>query len=691
MKNLFVIIRNNYSNIYKGLLFLFSITILVLVFPKEGQFKYEFKKGSPWLHEDLIATFDFAVTKTDTELKAEKELALSSIKPYFEFKFEIVGQQRAKLLDDFQKRWSEKYKDKRRFNKLKPINITLCTAIFDTIFNRGIIEFDPEIENKEADFTINLIKNRVSKEVELSEIFNISSAVDYLKSELKKSEETDNELLKNLLENSLIHNIKYDHKSTQRESDNVENNISLTRGAVQPGQRIISKGELVTNEKFRILESLKVEYETRLGSSSKQYLIVIGQIFLISISIVVLILFLLAFKKDVFLDNKMLVMILSSVIFMVIITSLVVKYQVNFLYLVPICIVPIIIRAFFDTRLALFVHLVTIIIIGFLVPNSFEFVFLQLIAGIIAIISVKNLEKRAQFFLTSILIFITYSTIYVGLSLIQEGSFDGVDLFFLALFAGSSILTLFSFPLIFIFEKFFGYVTDISLMELSHTKSRLLRELALNAPGTFQHSMQVANLAEEAVYEIGGNALLVRTGALYHDIGKIDMPIYFIENQTSGINPHDEMTYEESAKMITSHIIKGIEKAKKNKIPEEIIDFIRTHHGTRKTGYFYAKHKAENTGNRIDEDIFTYKGPIPFSKETSIVMMADSVEAASRSLKQYDEESINKLVDNIIDSQVATGQFINADITHRDVSVIKKIFKKKLLNIYHIRIAYPDK
>ena len=316
--------------------------------------------------------------------------------------------------------------------------------------------------------------------------------------------------------------------------------------------------------------------------------------------------------------------------------------------------------------------------------------FLQLIAGIIAIISVLSLEKRAQFFLTSVLIFITYSAIYLGLSLIQEGSFEGIDVVYFALFAGSAILTLFSYPVIYIFEKLFGFITDVSLMELSHTKSKLLRELAMRIPGTFQHSMQVANLAEEAIYEIGGNALLVRTGALFHDIGKIDMPMYFIENQTTDFNPHDELNYEESAKMIISHIIKGVEKAKKHKLPEEVIDFIRTHHGTRKAEYFYAKQKQEFPDDLINEELFTYKGPIPFSKETSVVMIADSVEAASRSLKHHDEEIINNLVENIINKQVDSGQFMNSDITFRDISMIKKILKKKLMNIYHVRIEYPE-
>ncbi|OQX81652.1 MAG: hypothetical protein B6D64_01850, partial [Bacteroidetes bacterium 4484_276] len=344
---------------------------------------------------------------------------------------------------------------------------------------------------------------------------------------------------------------------------------------------------------------------------------------------------------------------------------------------------------FFDTRLALYVYLITIILIGFLVPNSFQFIFMQFISGIITIFSIVNLQKRAQFLFTSVVVFISYSAIYTGLNLIQEGSFSGIRTINYAMFAGSAVLILFAYPLIFLLEKIFGLVTDVTLMELSDTNSKLLHELSMRAPGTFQHSLQVANLAEESIYEIGGDALLARTGALYHDIGKMGQPMYFVENQVTGVNPHDELTYEESARIIINHVIDGIEMAKKNKLPEQIIDFIRTHHGTRKAEYFYIMQKKDNPDENVDERRFTYPGPIPYSKETSVVMMADSVEAASRSLKIIDEETINDLVENIINKQLEIGQFSNSDITLRDITKIKKILKRKLMTIYHIRIEYP--
>jgi len=375
---------------------------------------------------------------------------------------------------------------------------------------------------------------------------------------------------------------------------------------------------------------------------------------------------------------------------MVFVTSMTIRFNEEVLYLIPICIVPIMIKVFFDTRLALFVHIVTIIIIGFLVPNSFEFIFLQLIAGIISIISVADLKKRSQLFITSFLIFITYSATYFGMTIMQEGTTENIYSYYFIWFAGSSTLTLISYPLIYINEKIFGLATDFSLIELSDTNSKLLRELSMKAPGTFQHSLQVANLAQEAIYQIGGNPMLVRTGALYHDIGKTDMPMFFIENQTVGLNPHDELLYEDSAKIIISHVIKGVEKARKAKIPEYVIDFIRTHHGTTKTRFFYNLFIKNNPNIAIDASIFTYKGPIPYSKETAVIMMADAVEAASRSIKLPDEDKISVLVDTIINFQIEQEQFINSNITFRDISTIKKVFKKKLINIFHIRVEYPQ-
>jgi putative nucleotidyltransferase with HDIG domain len=375
---------------------------------------------------------------------------------------------------------------------------------------------------------------------------------------------------------------------------------------------------------------------------------------------------------------------------MVFIASRVVRLNVSYFYLVPVCLVPVIIRVFYDTRLALFVHLITIFTTGFIAPNSFQFVFIQLIAGVVAIMSIVRLERRSQFFYTAFWVLCTYIAIYVGLSLMQEGNFSGVNIQQVFQMAGNAALLLFAYPLIFLLEKTFGYITDVTLIELGNSNNKLLRELAYKAPGTFQHSLQVANLAEEASYAIDGNSLLVRVGALYHDIGKIDAPLYFIENQVTGINPHNDLSHEESARIIIRHVTRGVELARKHKIPAEVADFITTHHGTRKVEYFYIKQKLENPEKSINENPYTYPGPIPYSKETALVMMADSVEAASRSLTKPDDTAINEVVERIINRQLESEQFADANLTLRDITKVKEIFKKSLQNIYHVRISYPE-
>lgn len=680
---------NHYYTVNRIFLFSAVLVILVSLFPREGKFKYEFQKGSPWLHEDLIAPFDFAILKPAAELKKERNGILNDLHPYFRID-EVVPAAQFKLLSDmFDSAWVKypAYRDAGEPLRLKYREITF--ALFDSVFNKGIIALTPETENKPQDFKITIVRGNEAETVELKALFTISSADDYVRSRLKMLPGINQGFIVPLLENAIAHNIFFDPETTNSERDAALANISTTKGMVQKGERIISRGELVSSEKFQMIESLKNDYELQLGLSSKYYLILLGQVILIAISLLVFILFMIAFRRDIYAENKNIVLILLLITIMVFVTSMIINIDVTYLYVVPLCLVPIIIRTFYDTRMALFVHIITIIIIGFIVPNSFQFLFLQLITGIITIITIVNLQRREQFFFTSLMIFLTYSVIYIGMMLIQEGSFDSVEQKSFILFAGSALLTLFSYPLIFVFEKIFGMVTDVSLMELSDTNSKLLRELALKAPGTFQHSLQVANLAEEAAHAIGASTLLMRTGALYHDIGKMDMAQYYIENQTTGINPHDELTYEESAKVIIGHVQQGIEKARLFKLPELIIDFIRTHHGTRFTQYFYQMQLKDFPGEEINEDSFRYNGPIPFSRETSILMMADSVEAASRSLKQYDEGSIHTLVESIINKQIETNQFLNSELTLKDITQIKKILKKQLMNIYHVRIDYP--
>ena len=690
MKKILSNLRNHYADISKISLFVISVILLVLIFPKEGRFKYEFRKGKPWMHQDLIAPFDFAILKSNEEVQEEKERVLQNLKPYFRNDLKLVKDKRELLSQEFEIKWKAKTENKKRFEKKKEENLKVCLLVFDSIAQKGVIELTSQLEENPGETIVNVITENVVEERTLGEFFTIQTADIFIHSFLNSSRGLETEMLKNLLENSLVQNIRFDPETSENEKEALLTNISLTRGMVQSGERIISKGELITPAKFQVLESLRLDYEANLGDSTKSFGIMMGQIILMAVALVALLLFILFFRANIYAEGKNLVLILMIILFMVLVTELMVRFNPDYIYLIPVCIVPIIISVFYDTRLALFVHLIVIILTGSLVPNSFEYIFLQLFTGIITILSIVKLERRSQFIFTALMIFTSYSVIYFGMTLIEEGSIQDLVLNYFLLFAGSAILTLFSYPIIFIFEKIFGLITNVTLLELSNTNNKILRELSLKAPGTFQHSMQMANLAEAATYAIGGNPLLVRTGAMYHDIGKTRDPLYFIENQSTGVNPHDELTYEESAAVIIDHIIGGVEKAKKLKLPEQIIDFIRTHHGTRRTEYFYTLAKRDNIDEEVDESIYTYPGPEPFSKETSVLMMADTVEAASRTLKIPDEESINNLVENIINKQIESKQYDNADITFRDIKTIKKIFKKKLMNIYHLRIEYPE-
>ncbi|MCK9400017.1 MAG: HDIG domain-containing protein [Bacteroidales bacterium] len=682
--------RKNKDLFLRIAMFAATVILLVLVLPKEGKFRYEFSKGKPWLHDDLYAPFDFAIIKYDDELKAEQEQVLSLLKPFFKMDTAVFSRQAELFELEFNKKWAERNGELNTFSQQKDKLLRQGLMIFDSIFRAGIIQLDPSIENKPADFEIFIIENNIAREVPLFKVFTLQQASSYILVKVGKENFTDKDFLINILTNHITHNLFFDAEKTNAEKESALSNISPFRGMVQRGELIIPRGARVNDDHYRILTSLKNNFEVQLGTTRAFYAIAGGQAILTSISILVLVLFLYNYRKDILANNKKTFLILLIIFMMVLTASLIVRFNVSYFYLVPVCLVPVIIRVFYDTRLALFVHLVTIFTTGFIAPNSFQFVFIQLIAGVVAIMSIVRLERRSQFFYTAFWVFCTYTAIYVGLILMQEGNFRGINIQQVYQMAANAALLLFAYPLIFLLERTFGYITDVTLIELGNSNNKLLRELAHKAPGTFQHSLQVANLAEEASYAIDGDSLLVRVGALYHDIGKIDAPMYFIENQVTGVNPHDDLSYEESARIIIRHVTRGIEFAKKYKLPAEVADFITTHHGTRKVEYFYLKQKLENPEKNVDANTFTYPGPIPYSKETALVMMADSVEAASRSLTKPDDDRINDLVERIINRQLESEQFSNADLTLRDITMVKEIFKKSLQNIYHVRISYPE-
>ncbi len=483
-------------------------------------------------------------------------------------------------------------------------------------------------------------------------------------------------------------NVTYDAELSQKELDDELSKIATTRGSVDEGKLIIAKGEVVEAENLVVLNSLKSVFQSELWSANNQYFILFGYTILVALVLMMLFLFLKKYRPSIYRNNVKVTFIFFNILLMVFLTTLVVKYDEAYVFVVPLCILPLILKTFFDARLGLFVHVLTVLILGFVVPNSFEYIFLQIIAGIVTILTVSELYKRANLFISVGQITLIYIVGYFAFHIIHEGNLDNIHWFTFGFFFLNGMITLFAQPLIYIYEKLFGMVSDVSLLELSDTNSKLLKELSNKAPGTFHHSLQVANLAEAAANAIGANAMLVRVGALYHDIGKMNNPTYFTENQVTNVNPHNDIDPKDSAKIIIDHVIEGIEMAQRNNLPDRVIDFIRTHHGTTKVYYFYKKEMEKNPDT--NEADFQYPGPIPFSKETAILMMSDSVEAASKSLVNPSYLIIEEFVEKIVSGQMKANQFLNANITFKEIELVKKVLKQKLTNIYHLRVEYPE-
>lgn len=488
---------------------------------------------------------------------------------------------------------------------------------------------------------------------------------------------------------NFIHpNLEFDASKTHVQLLNQLKNISLTHGLVRNGEIIITKRELVTPEKVKLLNSLKLEYRHNAGSYASHLRIIGGQIILTLTALIIFSLYFYYSKKRIFYNNKEFIFLYGTFLATVMLGSIGYYQSINMLAL-PVLFFVIIVNILVGSRSALYLLLGSSLLISYFAPNNYMYLFMQLAAGIVSVFSLSQLQRRGQLFLSIFLTFLTYTAVYISFILVQEGEISLSHVFgVLWLLINSLVLSL-TYPVIYIFERIFGFTSEITLMELSNPNHPALRTLTKKAPGTFQHSLMVANLAEEAIYRIGGNPLLTRTGALYHDIGKSYDPVFFIENQSGGINPHDQCDFDESARRIINHVTQGVELAKKYNLPEAIINFIRTHHGKSKVKYFYNSFRNKYPDRPVDEAAFTYSGPDPISKECAVVMMADAVEAASRTLQDKTEENITALVNNIIDGQLQDGRFMNAEITFKDIDGVKRVFIEMLTNIYHSRISYP--
>ncbi len=683
MKDFINKLYKNHSLIYKVLLFIATTFLIVYLFPKSGKFKYGFEKGKPWQSENLYAPFDFAIKKTNEELQIEQKAISDNASLYFDLDTIVLNTIRL----DYRKQFNDViFPDtltdmdlENIYDKgLQILNNLYVAGILDKEYNyagdKQIIVLEDRKQTKVTNYSSfvshNGIRSFLEKEIEA---LNLSSYKQQYLSLFFEIVKPNISLNQSITDNSL-----------QEELDK----ISSVRGRIDRGTLIISKGTVVRGDNLKILKSLESEYESQVWSESNYNWIISAYTLLVALALLMLLLFLRKYRDEVFKNNTKVTFIFFNILLMVFLTTLVVNYNSSYIYIVPICILPLVLKAFFDARLGLFTHVITVLLLGFVVSNNYEYMFLQIIAGIVTILTVSELYKRANLFISVGQITLIYIVAYFAFFVIHEGSIDNMEWETFVLFILCGLATLFVQPLIYAYEKIFGLVSDVSLLELTDTNTKLLKELSNKAPGTFHHSLNVANLAEASANEIGANSMLVRVGALYHDIGKMKNPTYFTENQSTIINPHDELSSKESATTIINHVIDGIEMAKKYNLPDRVVDFIRTHHGTSLVYYFYNQEKNLESGAK-DED-FKYPGPKPFSKETAILMMCDSVEAASKSLKEPTSTKIDAFVENIINKQIESDQFLNANITFKEIQSIKKVLKHKLANIYHLRIEYPE-
>ncbi|WP_372974035.1 HD family phosphohydrolase [Muriicola sp.] len=672
----------NQGLIYKYILYVVTVGCIVFFFPKGGKFKYEFQKGKPWQYENLYAPFDFSIRKGEGEIAEEERAIRERQIPYYTYDTAVIEEVSRNFLADFQESLDGQQLSDGQKGRLTNIG----EEVLADLYRNGILQ---KASARDAPDYLYLVRNNEASRIRADALYSLSQVDSVIRGILDSRRAGQfYPLYQEVFFNVLKPNVTYDAELSEKELADELSRISTTRGNVDEGKLIIARGEVVEAENLNILNSLKAEYESELWTENSQYFILFGYTILVALVLMMLFLFLQKYRPAIYRNNVKVTFIFFNVLLMVFLTTLVVKYDETYVFVVPLCILPLILKTFFDARLGLFVHVLTVLILGFVVPNSFEYIFLQIIAGIVTILTVSELYKRANLFISVGQITLIYIVGYFAFHIIHEGNLEDMNLYTFGIFILNGMITLFAQPLIYIYEKIFGMISDVSLLELSDTNSRLLKELSNKAPGTFHHSLQVANLAEAAANAVGANAMLTRVGALYHDIGKMNNPTYFTENQVTNVNPHDDINPKESAEIIINHVIEGIELAQRNNLPDRVIDFIRTHHGTTRVYYFYKK-ELENNPDAEEAD-FTYPGPIPFSKETAILMMADSVEAASKSLVNPSYPVIEEFVEKIVSGQMKSNQFLNANITFKEIEMVKKVLKQKLTNIYHLRVEYPE-
>lgn len=674
-----------FNEIIKDLQYILAIGIIVVLLPSDLQYKYQYTEGKPWQYDLLTATFDFPIYKTEVEISNQRNDIIKTHKPYYVLDTSLKSKQIAFLELIVQSLFAK--------DTISPISTHVISELKKSLINlydTGILTSQDQsaLLAKEAKYIV-IMQNNLGQTRRVEDIITEKEAIRLFLKDASRilPESTLNKLPINEL---IIGNLVYDAETTKKIKNDELNNLSLTSGQIQAGERIIDRGEIVTYEKQKILDSLKKQFHQEDRKSNNNTLL-LGEILIVSCLILLFYLYARLFRKKFFISKRFVSVTLLFIIGFTIATSMIVQHaNPKWVYIIPYSLLPIVLSTFFDTRTGLFAHVITVLLSSFMVPLPFEFVLLQITTGMVAIYSLKDLAQRSQLVQSAIIIVISYCLIYFGYGITIDGDITRINWTMFIYFFVNGVLLLFAYPLIYILEKMFGYISNVTLIELANTNNKVLRNLSELAPGTFQHSMQVSNLASEIAIKVGANPLLARTGAMYHDIGKMKNPAFFTENQNKGNNPHQQLSFEDSARIIIQHVEDGVQIAKDANIPNCIIEFIQTHHGTNKVRFFYNSYRLQFPEKEIDDSIFTYPGPNPSTKETAIVMLCDAVEAASRSLPEYTDEAIDGLVEKIITSLLQEGSLNEAPLTMQHISLTKLILKEKLKNIYHTRISYPE-
>lgn len=662
----------------KTVLVCITVAIIVWFLPRNEGRMYRYDVGKPWMYGSVIAKFDFPIYKTDEAIKHEQDSLLKHFQPYYSLNPLIEKKQVERFLHDYEQ----------GINGLPKEYVGIVARQMQEIYQMGIINTN-EYNNifKDSTSMIRFVNGKNAKSLKVSSFYSTIAAYEHIFANEKLAAQRAI-LSRCNLNNYIEANIVYDKEKSDAEKNDMLSSIPLASGMVMSGQKIIDRGEIVNDYTCRVLNSFDKEMKRRSSTQDEIMTTFIGQILFVLILVMMFTSYLTLFRKDYFEKPRSITMLYTMITLFPILVSMMMKHNFFSVYIIPFAMAAIFVRVFMDSRTAFITHVTMILICAAAVKYQYEFIIVQLASGLVAIYSLRELSKRSQIFITAILVTISSCIVYLALQLMQDNQVFNIDPSMYTYFIINGIFLLLSYPMMYLIEKMFGFISNVTLFELSNTNKGLLRNLSEIAPGTFQHSITVGNLAAEIANRIHANSLLVRTGALYHDIGKMTNPVFFTENQ-AGVNPHDQLSDLESAQIIISHVTEGLKLAEKFNLPGIIKDFISTHHGTGLTKYFYINYCNEHPDEQVDKEMFQYPGPNPFTREQAILMMADTVEAASRSLNEYTEESISTLTNKLIDSQVASGFFRECPITFRDIALAKSVLIERLKSIYHTRISYP--